>query len=142
MTWPLLIDWLYSWSQSHREESLQLADLDSTRALMITMAKTSPDFQTNKKCAMVYKPTLEKKLRRMDAQNSNMIVSSLRSTNILVCSSSDNTRSSSNHSNSALARLQTLPHDQLRRCSGCEPLFLSTAVAQIPLSFRSHAKNT
>ena len=78
----------------------------------------------------------------MDAQNSNMIVSSLCSAIIIVCSSSDNTRSSSDHSNTALASLQTLPHDQLRRRSGCKPLFLSTAVAQIPLSFRSHAKNT
>ena len=78
----------------------------------------------------------------MDAQNSNMIVSSLCSAIIIVCSSSDNTRSSSDHSNTALASLQTLPHDQLRRRSGCKPLFLSTAVAQIPLSFGSHAQNT
>ena len=61
---------------------------------------------------------------------------------ILVPSSSDDTRSSSNHSNPTFACLQTLPHDQLGRRSSSKPFLLSTAVAQIPLSFGSHAQDT
>ena len=61
---------------------------------------------------------------------------------ILVPSSSDNTRSSSNHPNPTFACLQALPHNQLGRRSSSEPLLLSTAVAQIPLSFGPHAQDT
>jgi len=90
---------------------------------------------------MVYNPTLGKETpsHRCPKLKHDRQLSSLL---ILFSSSSDDTRSSSNHSNPALACLQALPHNELRRGSSCKPFLLSTAVAQIPLSFGSHAQNS